>query len=99
MPPPPSPNGRGGAGRGGANVPVTPVAEFMLPAGVTVPERPSPCTAAPPPQAEIAGSLADGEHVRPEAVNGGRRRSLLEHWVCKKEARDSLRMDRDLEPS
>src|SRR5208283_1333815 len=51
MPPPPSPNGRGGAGRGGANVPVTPVAEFMLPAGVTAPERPSPCTAALPAQA------------------------------------------------
>jgi hypothetical protein len=54
MPPPPSPTGRGGAGQGGgsrANVPVTPVAEFMLPPGVTVPERPSPCTAAPPAQA------------------------------------------------
>ena len=51
MPPPPSPRGRGGAGRGGANVPVTPVAEFMLPAGVTAPERPNPCTAVPPAQA------------------------------------------------
>jgi carboxypeptidase Q len=54
MPPPPSPNGRGGAGQGGgsrANVPVTPVAEFMLPAGVNAPERPNPCTAAPPAQA------------------------------------------------
>jgi carboxypeptidase Q len=52
MPPPPAPNGRGGgAGRAGANVPVTPVAEFRLPAGVTVPERPNPCTAAPPSQA------------------------------------------------
>jgi carboxypeptidase Q len=49
MPPPPTPRG-GGAGRGG-NVPVTPVAEFMLPAGVTAPERPNPCTAAPPAQA------------------------------------------------
>jgi len=53
IPPPPSPTGRGGgAGRGGpANLPVTPVAEFRLPAGVTAPERPNPCTAAPPAQA------------------------------------------------
>ena len=53
MPPPPSPRpaGRGGAGRGGGNLPVTPVAEFMLPAGVNAPERPNPCTAAPPAQA------------------------------------------------
>ena len=52
MPPPPTPNGRGGgAGRGASNVPVTPVAEFRLPAGVTAPARPSPCTAAPPAQA------------------------------------------------
>jgi len=52
MPPPPSPNGRGGgAGRGAGNVPVTPVREFMLPAGVTAPERPNPCSAAPPTQA------------------------------------------------
>jgi hypothetical protein len=53
MPPPPSPRpaGRGGAGRGGGNLPVTPVAEFMLPPGVNAPERPSPCTAAPPAQA------------------------------------------------
>jgi hypothetical protein len=49
MPPPPA--RRGGGGRGAANVPVTPVAEFMLPAGVTPPERPSPCSAAPPAQA------------------------------------------------
>jgi carboxypeptidase Q len=49
MPAPPA--GRGGAGRGGGNLPVTPVAEFMLPAGVTAPERPNPCTAAPPVQA------------------------------------------------
>ena len=49
MPPPPSPRA-GGAARV-ANVPVTPVAEFMLPAGVTAPERPNPCTAAPPAQA------------------------------------------------
>jgi len=48
MPPPPSP--RPGAPRPVANVPVTPVAEFMLPPGVTAPERPSPCTAAPPAQ-------------------------------------------------
>ncbi len=34
-----------------SNVPMTPVAEFMLPAGVTAPERPTPCTAAPPAQA------------------------------------------------
>jgi carboxypeptidase Q len=49
MPPPPAP--RGGRGRGAGNVPVTPVAEFMLPPGVTPPERPSPCAAAPPAQA------------------------------------------------
>src|ERR1700722_5849376 len=48
MPPPPADRG-GGAGRGG-NVPVTPVAEFMLAPGVTAPERPNPCTAAPPAQ-------------------------------------------------
>jgi len=52
MPPPPAPGGRGGgAGRAGTNVPVTPVAEFRLPAGVTAPERPNPCTAAPPTEA------------------------------------------------
>ncbi len=52
MPPPPQPTpARGGAGRGGANVPVTPVAAFRLPAGVTAPERPDPCKAAPPAQA------------------------------------------------
>ncbi|HTS30634.1 MAG TPA: M20/M25/M40 family metallo-hydrolase [Bryobacteraceae bacterium] len=52
MPPPPPPAaGRGGAGRGGANLPVTPVSEFRLPAGVNAPERPSPCTAAAPVQA------------------------------------------------
>ena len=50
MPPPPAP--RAAAGRGAAaNVPVTPVAPLALPAGVTPPERPSPCTAAPPAQA------------------------------------------------
>ena len=49
MPPPPT--GRGGAGRGGGNLPVTPVAEFRLPPGVNAPERPNPCTAAPPAQA------------------------------------------------
>jgi hypothetical protein len=53
MPAPPA--GRGGAGRGagrgGGNLPVTPVAEFMLAPGVTAPERPNPCTAAPPAQA------------------------------------------------
>ncbi len=49
MPPPPA--GRGGGGRAGGNVPVTPVAPFELPAGVTAPERPNPCTAAPPAQA------------------------------------------------
>jgi carboxypeptidase Q len=50
MPSPPAPTGRGGAGRA-SNAPVTPVAEFMLPAGVTAPERPTPCKAAPPAQA------------------------------------------------
>jgi hypothetical protein len=49
MPPPPEP--RPGGNRTPANVPVTPVAEFMLPAGVTPPERPNPCTAALPAQA------------------------------------------------
>ena len=49
MPPPPSP--RPGAARPATGVPVTPVAEFMLPAGVTPPERPSPCTAAVPAKA------------------------------------------------
>lgn len=49
MPPPPA--GRGGAGRGNADVPVTPVAPFALPAGVNAPERPTPCTAAAPAQA------------------------------------------------
>ena len=48
MPAPPVPGGRGGGAGRGANVPVTPVAEFRLPAGVTAPERPSPCTEAPP---------------------------------------------------
>jgi len=50
MPPPPAPRG-GGRGRGGSPVPVTPVAEFMLPPGVTPPDRPNPCTAAAPQQA------------------------------------------------
>jgi carboxypeptidase Q len=49
MPPPPSP--RPAIARLAGAGPVTPVAEFMLPAGVTPPERPSPCTAAPPAQA------------------------------------------------
>ncbi len=49
MPPPPA--GRGGGGRGRGNAPVTPVAPFALPAGVTAPERPNPCTAAAPAQA------------------------------------------------
>jgi hypothetical protein len=49
MPPPPT--ARAGASRLPANVPVTPVAEFMLPAGTSPPERPSPCTAAAPAQA------------------------------------------------
>ncbi|HXR97500.1 MAG TPA: M20/M25/M40 family metallo-hydrolase [Terriglobales bacterium] len=46
MPPPP-------AGRGGrpSTLPTTPVAQFTLPAGVTAPERPDPCQAAPPAQA------------------------------------------------
>ena len=49
---PAPPPGRGGGGRGAnANVPVTPVAPFALPQGVNAPERPSPCTAAPPAQA------------------------------------------------
>jgi hypothetical protein len=52
MPPPPSPRPANPAmARLAGGGPVTPVAEFMLPAGVTAPERPSPCTAAPPAQA------------------------------------------------
>jgi hypothetical protein len=51
MPPPPSPRGGAGMARLAGGGPVTPVAEFMLPAGVTAPERPSPCTAAVPAQA------------------------------------------------
>jgi hypothetical protein len=51
MPPPPAAVVRGGGGRLAGGGPVTPVAEFMLPAGVTAPERPSPCTAAPPAKA------------------------------------------------
>jgi hypothetical protein len=65
MPPPPEPAGRGGAGRGAANVPTTPVAEFRLPAGVTPPERPNPCKAAPPTQAAPvswpSGSASGGQ--------------------------------------
>jgi len=49
MPPPPTP--RSGAAAARPSGPVTPVQEFMLPAGVTPPERPNPCTAAPPAQA------------------------------------------------
>jgi carboxypeptidase Q len=52
MPPPPSPRPANPAmARLAGGGPVTPVAEFMLPAGVTPPERPGPCTAAPPAQA------------------------------------------------
>ncbi len=51
MPPPPSPRVGAGMGRLAGGGPVTPVAEFMLPPGVTAPERPGPCTAAPPSQA------------------------------------------------
>ena len=50
MPAPPAPSARFLAAQK-SNLPVTPVAEFMLPAGVTAPERPSQCTAAPPAQA------------------------------------------------
>jgi hypothetical protein len=55
MPAPPAARGgaggAGGGGRGRGNVPVTPVAPLALPAGVTAPERPNPCTAAAPAQA------------------------------------------------
>ena len=51
MPSPPP--ARAGAPRPANSGPVTPVAEFMLPPGVTAPERP-PCTAAPPAQAAPA---------------------------------------------
>ncbi len=50
MPPPPVPNARVLAARN-STLPQTPVAEFMLPAGATPPERPNPCTAAPPAKA------------------------------------------------
>jgi len=49
MPPPPAPRPANPAAP--PSGPVTPVHEFMLPAGVTPPERPNPCTAAPPAQA------------------------------------------------
>jgi carboxypeptidase Q len=49
MPAPPA--GRGGGRGANANVPVTPVAPFALPQGITAPERPSPCTAAAPAKA------------------------------------------------
>ncbi len=52
MPPPPSPRpANPNMARLAGGGPVTPVAEFMLPAGVIAPERPSPCTAAVPAQA------------------------------------------------
>lgn len=52
MPPPPVPRSpAANMARLAGGGPVTPVAEFMLPAGVTAPERPSPCTAAPPAKA------------------------------------------------
>jgi hypothetical protein len=50
IPPPPPMNARVLAAQS-SPLPRTPVAEFMLPAGVTAPERPNPCTAAPPAQA------------------------------------------------
>lgn len=50
MPAPPVPRPRPGPAPD-PSLPVTPVAEFMLPAGVAAPERPNPCTAAPPAQA------------------------------------------------
>jgi hypothetical protein len=60
MPAPPVANIRSAAALN-SKVPVTPVAEFMLPAGTTAPERPNPCTAAPPSQAApvswVGGSL------------------------------------------
>jgi hypothetical protein len=61
MPPPPSPRG-GGTARLASSGPVTPVAEFMLPAGVTAPERPNPCTAAPPAQAAPVSWPAGTNH-------------------------------------
>jgi hypothetical protein len=61
MPPPPSPRG-GGMARLASSGPVTPVAEFMLPAGVTAPERPNPCTAAPPAQAAPVSWPASTNH-------------------------------------
>jgi carboxypeptidase Q len=51
MPAPPSPRAVVAPARLAAGGPVTPVAEFMLPPGVTAPERPNPCTPVPPAQA------------------------------------------------
>ena len=50
MPAPPVPNARVIAARA-SKLPRTPVEEFMLPEGSTVPERPAQCTAAAPAQA------------------------------------------------
>jgi Iap family predicted aminopeptidase len=63
MPPPPAPSARSLAARN-SNVPVTPVAEFMLPAGVTAPERPNPCTAAPPSEAAPVSWPAAGTNAQ-----------------------------------
>jgi len=64
MPPPPIPSAPSLVGRN-SNVPVTPVEEFMLPAGATARERPNPCTATPHSQAApvtwpAAGTNAQG---------------------------------------
>ena len=50
MPPPPVPSARVLAARA-SKLPMTPVEEFMLPAGMKALERPNPCTAAAPHEA------------------------------------------------
>lgn len=68
MPPPPVPSARVLAARK-SKLPRTPVEEFMLPAGVTAPDRPNPCTAAPPSQAAPVSWPAAGTNVQ---GSGGR---------------------------
>ncbi len=67
MPPPPV-RGRGGAGRGGGNLPVTPVAEFSV-AGRGDRARASQPLHRGAAGPGRAGFLAGGEHARPAALN------------------------------
>jgi len=65
MPFPPAPRPPNPAmARLAAGGPVTPVAEFMLPPGITAPDRPNPCTAAPPAQAapvSLPAAISSGQ--------------------------------------